>query len=460
VLIGTGLRQLKVGVSGVRGVVGEAMTPELVVDFACAFGTYCGGGPVVVGRDTRASSSMFHAAVLSALISAGADVLDLGVCPTPVVAHTVRRVCAPGGISITGSHNDARWNALKFIGPEGALLNAANSEELLDIYHASAFELASWQDLGKVRAAEDPFGDYLKTLYEAVDAEAIRRRGFRIAVDFCNGAAMEPVKRFLERLGCRLVALNDDADGVFAHPPAPSPANMRQLAALLRSIEADLGAAINVDGDRLGLVLGTGEALSEECVLPLIGRYVIPRRPGPVVTNLSTSRMIEHVAREYGRQCIRTNVGEGFVMDRALTEDAALAGEGNGGVAVLPHTATFDALLSLATVLEAMAVRNCSLEELTAGLPRLYMRKAELPCAPADVYRVLDGFRQRYAEASPDLTDGVRFEWPDAWLHVRASNTEPLLRVIAEADSEERLESLFEETLALARRAVWTPGGR
>lgn len=457
---GSSPRQLKIGISGVRGVVGDAMTPELVVDFACAFGTYCGGGPVVVGRDTRRSSSMFRAAVLSALISTGADVIDLGVCPTPVVSYWVVRLNAPGGISITGSHNDARWNALKFLGRDGALLNAANGEELLDIYHATEFLLAPWHELGRVRYIEDPFAEYLDKLAKAVDVEAIRSRRFRVAVDFCNGASIEPVRRFLGRLGCDLIALNDDADGVFAHPPAPSPANMRQLAALMRSVPADLGAAINVDGDRLGLVTASGEALSEEYVLPLVAQHVLPRRSGPVVTNLSTSRMVEQVSRQMGRPCLRTSVGEGHVMDRALTENAALAGEGNGGVAVQPHTATFDALLSLATILEAMAVHGVSVDELVHSLPRFVMRKAELPCPPADVYRVLDGFRQRFADAKPDLTDGVRFEWPDAWLHVRASNTEPLLRIIAEANDAGRLDQLFEDTMTLARRAIWAHAGR
>lgn len=454
------MRQLKIGASGVRGVVGEAMTPELAVNFACAFGTYCDGGTIVVGRDTRASSSMFHSAVLSALISTGAEVIDLGVCTTPAVSYAVRATRAAGGISITGSHNDARWNALKFLGREGALLNAANGEELLDIYHASAFLLMPWNRLKKPRPARELTCEYVDDLLHAVDADAIRGRGYKIAVDFCNGAATEAGIRFLEGLGCRVVPLNDDAGGSFAHPPAPSPANMRQLAALMRAIDADLGAALNVDGDRLGLVTSAGAALSEEYALPLVARQALAKRPGPVVTNLSTSRMVEVIAGDNNRPCIRTAVGEGHVMDRALTEGAALAGEGNGGVAALPHAATFDALLTLATVLEAMASTGRTLEELAGDLPEYHIRKAELPCAPDCIYGILDNFRERFSDAQPDLTDGLRLDWPDAWLHIRASNTEPLLRVIAEAETAERIERLFDETMAIARRAVWSHGGR
>jgi len=454
------MRQLKIGTSGVRGVVGDAMTPELIVNFACAFGTYCDGGTVVVGRDTRPSSVMLHSAVLAALISTGAQVIDLGVCPTPAVSFGVRSAGAAGGISITGSHNDANWNALKFIGSEGALLNAANSEELLDIYHASAFLLAPWPGLRRPCETTEPVERYVAGLCRAVDSEVIRARRFRVAVDFCNGAATAVGRRVLADLGCSLIPLNDDAGGSFAHAPAPSPDNMRQLAALMRSVDADLGAALNVDGDRIGFVTSDGTALSEELALPLVARHIFRKRPGPVVTNLSTSRMVELVAREHGRDCIRTMVGEGHVMDRALTDRAAVAGEGNGGVGVLPDAPTFDALLTLATVLEAAATEDCDFDALVSRAPRLFIRKAELPCGPDSVYRALDMLRARYADTRPDLSDGIRFDWPDAWLHIRASNTEPLLRVIAEADTEVRADQLFDQALTTARRAVWAHGGR
>jgi phosphomannomutase len=235
---------------------------------------------------------------------------------------------------------------------------------------------------------------------------------------------------------------------------------MRQLAALMRSVDADLGAALNVDGDRVGFVTSDGTALSEECALPLVARHILRRRQGAVVANLSTSRMVEMVAREHGCECVRTMVGEGHVMDRALTERAALGGEGNGGIGILPHAPTFDALLTLATILEALAVDDCDFDSLAARVPKLHIRKAELPCGPESVYRTLDSFRERYADTKPDLTDGIRFDWPDAWLHIRASNTEPLLRVIAEADTEDRADLLFEQTLTVARRAVWVTGGR
>ena len=454
------MRQLKIGTSGIRGVVGDALTPELVVNFACAFGAYCSGGTVVLGRDTRRSSIMMRSAVLSALVASGCEVLDLGICTTPAVSFAIKAVGAVGGISVTGSHNDARWNALKFLGRDGALLNAANTEELLDIYHAGAFLRVGWSELVPHKERADLNETYIQAVAAALDCDAVRGRSFRVAVDYCNGAAIEAGGRLLEHMGCHVIPLNDDPTVEFAHPPAPSRTNMRQLAALIRSVPADIGVAINADGDRIGFVRPDGEPLSEEYGLPLAANHVLRWRTGPVVTNLSTSRMIERVAAWHGRSCVRTTVGEGHVMDRALTDDAAIAGEGNGGVAILPHTATFDALLTLGIVLQSMAERRCTLQDLVEELPAMHMHKGEVAVPPDQVYRVLNVFRERYAEAETDITDGVRLEWPDAWLHVRASSTEPLLRVIAEADTPERAADLFDEAMATARRAAIAHGVR
>jgi phosphomannomutase len=227
---------------------------------------------------------------------------------------------------------------------------------------------------------------------------------------------------------------------------------MRQLATLLRCLKADVGASVNVDGDRVGFVTAEGAALSEEATLPLVAMSRLARRPGPVVTNLSTSRMVESVAREFGQTVMRTFVGEGYVIDRGMAEGAVLAGEGNGGVASLPASMTFDALLSLGLVLELMARSGDTLAALNARLPSCEIRKGELLLAPDRVYKALDGFREQYADRSPDCLDGVRVDWEDAWLHVRASNTEPLLRVIVEADTAERADTLFDDAMSYARR--------
>ena len=449
------LRELKIGASGVRGVVGDALTPELVVNFACAFGTWCDAGPVVIGRDTRRSSPALRAAVVSGLLSTGSRVIDLGVCPSPVVSFAIRDLGASGGIAVTGSHNDAAWNALKFFGPDGAPLNAAKGEELLDVYHGAAFELATWDRLRPVEGAPGVEERYLECLASALEVDRIRDRGFRLAVDFTNGACGALASRFLESLRCTLLPVNEEPTGEFAHPPAPTAANMRQVATLARCFGADLGAALNVDGDRIGFVTGEGTALSEEYSLPLVVTPRLRRRPGPVVTSFSTSGMVEALARSHGQRVIRGPVGESQIVDLGLAEGAVLAGEGSGGAAVLPLGVAYDGLLALGLVLEEMATSGKTLAGLASGFPRLFMRKRELPCPPNLVYRVIERFRRHHAGDAPDCTDGVRLSWDDAWLHVRASGTEPLLRIIAEAPTQDRAEALVDEAAVFSRRITF-----
>jgi phosphomannomutase len=259
-------------------------------------------------------------------------------------------------------------------------------------------------------------------------------------------------RSFLDALGCTLLALNEAPSGHFAHAPAPSAANMGPLAAETRRAGADLGAAINVDGDRIAFATEKGVALSEEYALPLAAMARLRRRPGSIVTNHSTSSMIEAVAG--GQRVVRTTVGENHVIDRGLLEDAVLAGEGNGGVAVLPTSTTFDALLTLGLVLEELAVGGTSLQALVDRIPPRSLRKHELAAPPNVAYRVVESFRARYAELAPDSSDGVRVAWPDGWLHVRASNTEPLLRIIAEGTTPARCQVIFDEALTHATRQL------
>ncbi len=453
------VRELKIGTSWVRGAIGDALPPELVVNFACAFGTWCGGEAVVIGRDTRSSSPMLRSAVIAGLLSCGCEVIDLGICSSPLLSFAVRDMGASGGIAITGSHNGIRWNALKFFGSDGVLLSSSKSEELMDLYHASAYLQAPWDAIRPVAEAPDRIDRYLEHILSCLDTPLLRRRGFRLAMDFCNGACGEVAARFLEGIGCTLLPLNEDPTGEFAHAPAPSVSNMRQLSSFLRCIRVDLGAAINIDGDRLGLALPDGRALSEEFVLPLTALHRLAHRPGTVVTSLSTSQMVDAVARRFQQEVLRVPIGEGSVMDRGLAEGAVLAGEGSGGVAALPVAMSFDALLTLGIVLESMARRDCTLWDLTEEIPRLEMRKGSLPCPPAIVHRVLEGFRKSYLGEELDTADGLRIRWEDAWLHIRASNTEPILRIIAEARTADRADSIYGEAMNYARRTAFQSGG-
>ena len=453
------VRELKIGTSWVRGVVGDALPPELIVNFSCAFGTWCGGEAVVIGRDTRNSSLMLRSAVIAGLLSCGCEVIDLGISSSPLLSFAVRDLGASGGISISGSHNGMRWNALKFFGSDGVLLSSSKSEELMDLYHASAYLRAPWDCLQPVATAQDIVDRYLDHLVSCLDLHLLRSRRFRVAMDFCNGACGVLASRFLQQIGCSLLPLNEDPTGEFAHDPAPSIANMRQLSAFLRCVQTDLGAAINIDGDRLGLAAADGAALSEEYVLPLTALHRLAYRPGLIVTSLSTSRMVEAVARRFNQGVIRVPIGEGSVMDRGLAEGASLAGEGSGGVAALPISMSFDALLTLGMILESLAGENRDLASFAEEIPRLAMRKGSFPCPPEMTHRVLEGFQKAFLDQDLNTTDGVRIQWDDAWLHIRASNTEPILRIIAEAQTTERADTLYTDAMNFARRIAFRPGG-
>jgi phosphomannomutase len=355
---------------------------------------------------------------------------------------------------VSGSHNDFRWNALKFINAGGALLNPVQGEEVLDLYHAGEFTKAPWDRLGRESELADYAAEYLAETVGRLDVASIRKARFRVVLDLGNGTCGTAVAAFFGMLGCRPILINEETLGDFARDPAPTPANMRQLASLLKHVEADVGFAVNTDVDRVGLVTDHGEALSEECTLPLVAAHVLRDSGQVVVTNLSTSQMIERVVQNHGGTLIRTKIGEGNVVFRSINEHALLGGEGSGGVAYLPIVRGFDGYLVMGLILEAMAQSGRRISELAAELPSFCMRKGVVPCSPDRVYYALEEIRRLFREEAIDLTDGVRVAWPGRWLHVRASNTEPLLRIIAEGEDQDQLDRLFDDTTAIVNAVV------
>ncbi len=435
------MKLLKVGLSGVRGIVGEALTPELVMDFAAAFGTRLGGGRVLVGRDTRPSGPMLHAAVLAALASTGCNVVDIGVCPSPILQFLVPRLRARGGVSITAGHNDAAWNALAFINREGASLNGFQGREVLDLYHLGRFRKARGARLGAVRPLGDYRGRYFDALAGYLDARAIAAAGLKVAIDPGNGAGAGFVDDFCRRLGVELVAVNDEPSGYFPHDPEPRPRNAGELASLVRVAGADAGFLLNSDVSRVSIVAEDGETLSEEYTLPIAAGRGLEREPGAVVTNLSTSRMIEDVAARAGRRVVKAPVGQSHIIQKLLVEEAGFAGEGSGSVAARSFHPAFDGFLAMGLVLEALAVGGRKISDIVAGLPRYHIVKEKIPCPPAKVHSVVAEARRLFGRDEITLVDGVRADWKDGWVHVRASATEPMIRVIAENVSREKAQA-------------------
>jgi len=442
---------LKIGISGVRGVVGESLTPQLVTSFAAAFGTYCGAGPILIGTDSRPSREMVKQAAIAGLLSVGCIPVDLGIVPIPALQMHVRATGAFGGICVSASHNPIEWNALKFIGADGIVLRSSQSEELTDLYHQGVYPRVGAQEIADVRADDTALRLHREAVLRAVDVDAIRARRFRVAVDACNGAASRATPEFLRALNCEVIELYTDPDEPFPRDPEPTPENLDALCEAVRQSSADVGFAQDGDADRLALVDERGEPLGEDCTVALAVRHVLRHRPGPVVVNVSTSRMVDDVAAEYGCPVYRSRVGEVNVVERMLECGAQIGGEGNAGVIAPEINPCRDSFVGMALLLEALAREGGTVRQMRASVPTYAMVKEKLECRAREVAPGLRRLQDQYRSEMLDLTDGVKVLWPDRWLQARPSNTEPVIRVLAEAPTEADARALVREALEYLR---------
>jgi phosphomannomutase len=448
------MKLLKIGISGVRGIVGETMTPELAMDFACAFGTSLGGRRVLVGRDTRPSGPMLHRAVLAALISTGCSVLDMGVCPTPILQKLVTGSRAAGAVSITAGHNTAEWNALTFINRDGTYLNEFQGQAVLDIYHLERFRKAPISGLGRVKAPGCDAERYFQALGRFLDTKAIARSAFKVVIDPCNGAGAGIVDGFCRALGCELVPVNNEPTGFFVHAPEPRPRNAGEVASIVRAVRADIGFLLNSDVSRVSVVAEDGETLSEEYTFPLIAGYYLEKDPGPVVTNASTSRMIEEVASRFGVPLIKTKVGQSQVIQTLLSEGGSLAGEGSGSVAVRRFQPAYDGFLAMGLLLERMAASGKRMSEFVDRIPKYHIVKEKIYCPPSKIHSVVAETRKLFPHDEVSTVDGVKAERKEGWIHVRASATEPMIRVIAENISQEKAREDLDRVVAFISQQI------
>jgi len=442
---------LMVSVSGIRGRVGEALTPEIVARYAAGFGAWASSrGPsrnVVVGRDSRVSGPMFHHAVLAGLQSVGCDVIDVGLTTTPTCQLAVEHHHAAGGLMISASHNPIEWNALKFIGPTGLFLEYAEGVEMRGLVE-SGIPRARWDQLGQVEPDDGAVQRHIDRVLAIpyLDVEGIRRRRFNVALDCVRGAGAIIMPSLLDRLGCRVTAINLETDGLFPRPPEPVAENLGDLERLVLRAGAAIGFAVDPDVDRLALVSDAGKAIGEDFTLALAARVVLRHKRGAVVTNLSTSRIVEDVANAANVPVIRAPVGEVNVAVRMRDEHAPIGGEGNGGVILSEVHLGRDAPVGAALLLQLLHEDNTSLSQIVSGLPRYSIVKDKLDRPKASLDTVYDALRAAFPGAAADTQDGLRLSWPDRWVHVRPSGTEPIVRVIAEAPTSR-------EALELVRRS-------
>ena len=429
---------LMVSVSGVRGKVGEGLTPEVVAHFAAAFGAWASSQgksrTVIVGRDSRVSGPMFQRVVLSALQSVGVTVIDIGLTTTPSCQLAVEFHHAAGGLMISASHNPIEWNALKMIGSAGLFLDAQQGAAMRALMETGP-PRATWDKLGAIEIDDLAIARHIDRVLALpfIDVEKIRRRRFKVALDTCRGAGAAVMPQLLDRLGCVVTAINLEPDGRFPHPPEPIPENLHDLEQLVLSAKADIGLAVDPDVDRLALVSEEGRAIGEDYTLALAAKLVLRHRKGPVVINLSTSRVVDDVAKAAGAPLIRAPVGEVNVATRMRTERAAIGGEGNGGVILAELHLGRDAPLGAAIILQLLVEEGRQLSAIVRDHPSYVIVKDKLDRPDASLDTVYDALRRAFPGAEADTQDGLRLAWPDRWVHVRPSGTEPIVRVIAEA---------------------------
>lgn len=448
-------KALRISQVGLRGVVGSGLTAAHVLEFASAFGTFLEPGrPVIVGRDPRASGLMLQEGVVAGLMACGHDVISLGIVSTPVIQHTIRRLQASGGVSIGASHNAAEWNALKFFGSEGAYLSTAEANELLDIYHLKKFRFVEWHSVGRLQERHDAIDAYLDELARVFDFQALRR--FKVVVDCTNGTSSLILRRLNERFGFNFILINAQLEGVsFAHEPATNQRTVAlQLAPLIKPLGADAGFLFDVDSDRVAMATEEGVPVSEEMVLPVLADYVLSHNPGKlIITNLSTTALLEEVAAWYGGKVIRVPVGRQAAADALASyrpEQVAVAGEGTGAVMMPQFRFIYDGIAAMLAILSMMMERGLKLSQILARYPRYSMLKGAVPLATNRVPEMLMELRKRNADGRANTVDGLRVDWPDRWFHVRVSQTEPIVRVIVEQRGDPP-ERLFEALLDFVR---------
>ena len=461
---------LMVGVSGIRGIVGVDLTPEIVARYAAAFGAWARTGgarrpSVVLGRDARTSGPMFAQAAAAGLLSVGCDVIDIGLTTTPSAQLAVEHHGAAGGIILTASHNPIEWNALKFVGPDGVFIDETAGAQVRALAAEGPIVRADHGSLGSMTTDADALQRHVAAVLKlpGVQAGRVRKRRFRVALDTCRGAGGAIMPNLLERLGCDVVGINLETDGKFPRPPEPIPEHLGALGAVVQRVQADIGIAVDPDVDRLAIVDERGEPIGEDYTLAFAVRAVLgkngeggrgkgkgPASPAVVVCNLSTSLVVEDAARDCGAAVVRAPVGEVHVARAMIEREALIGGEGNGGVMYSALHVGRDAPVAAGLVLALLARDGRRVSEIVADSPRYTIVKDKVPrgraggLAPA--YAAL---RARFPDATVDERDGLRLGWRDRWLHVRPSNTEPVVRLIAEAPTPLEAQQLVEAGRAL-----------
>lgn len=436
-------------VSGVRGIFGDTLSPFIAQKYAARFGVFCGRGTIVVGRDSRTTGLAMFQAISSGLISVGCKVIDIGIVSTPTVLLAVKHHQACGGIAITASHNPPQWNAMKFVDHDAMFLAPDRAAEFLGSVE-SEIEWADWQNIGSLEKDDEAIARHVSRVLAIpyLDVEKIRAKRFRVVLDSVNGAGSLISPYLLGALGCEVIEINAEPNGIFAHPAEPLNHNLVQLEAAVIAHKADLGFATDPDVDRLSIVSERGLCVGEELSVVLAELFILSKNPGDIVVNLSTSMLSDDIAARFGVSVHRTKVGEINVGKKMQAISSPVGGEGNGGVICPDVHYTRDAIAGMALVLGLLAQEDKSLAQIVDELPKYYFAKDKITVEHQRLDSIMERVPELFRGYELDFQDGIKVIGDKFWIHIRKSGTEPIIRVYVESDSTSRSESICQDAIS------------
>lgn len=457
------MEALMIGVSGMRGTVGGTLTPTVISQMAAAFAVYLKQNEkpvngthfrIVFGRDSRPSGTMVRDIAIGTLTASGIEMIDLDIVTTPGTAMMVRHLGVDAGLIATASHNPILWNGLKFLNSQAIALPPEQAERIKALYDAQASDFVRVEKLIQPKKSSETHALHIKRVLDYVDVLGVSTKRFKVVLDSVNGAGCVTSATLMSKLGCQFSHLNNIPDGQFPHEPEPTEKNLTQLADEVRRQHAAVGFAQDPDADRLAIVDENGKYIGEEYSLALAARFILSKKPGPTATNLSTSRMLDDIAAEYGGRVIRTAVGEANVVQAMLRENSTIGGEGNGGVIDPRIVPGRDSLVGMAYVLQLMAETGKTVSQLVAELPKYEIVKTKFECRREDANRAVEALKKEFSHEKVDVQDGIRIDWESSWVHARPSNTEPIMRIIAEAPDRASAERRIAAVQAVVDRVL------
>ncbi|MGA2915863.1 MAG: phosphoglucosamine mutase [Sedimentisphaerales bacterium] len=453
-------KDLIISISGMRGIVGEGLNAITAAKYGCAFGTFLKNSKgkkklsVAIGCDSRPSRDMLKTAIASGLCSVGVDVTDLAMVTTPTVGVMLRHLECDGGVVITASHNPIEYNGIKLLTSKGIAPPAGMAEKIKTIFTKEDFSFVPSQACGKIAVNTGGDSVHLKRVFSCVNKSIIAPKKFRVVIDSVNGAGARPAKKLLSILGCQFTAINDQATGLFAHNPEPLAENLGKLCDTVKKSGANMGFAQDPDGDRLAIVDEKGRYIGEEYTLALATKYMLTHKKGPVATNLSTSRMIDDIAKEAGCEVIRTPVGEVNVAQAMIKNGCVIGGEGNGGVIDLRVGPVRDSLVGMALILQLCAETNKTISQFVDEIPAYEMTKQKFNADKKQAEKIITQAKKTFKKAEVNESDGCRFDFADGWIHLRTSNTEPVIRLIAEFKEGAKSQTNLDKITAIIEKAI------